>query len=145
MCKSHVNVNHLHLHVWTFYNYIYTIVVYIYSFTLTQGQCKYLLNTFTWPYVNVLKCVTIYIKVIRKVTLSLVLLSRNLIKYGYDMVKFSIYVQGSKVTIIVVQVKAMKINANTTRIHDLSNHIIWLHYPFWPLNIFILIRNSSVK
>jgi preprotein translocase subunit Sec63 len=31
------------------------------------------------------------------------------------------------------------------RIHGLSNHTTWLNDPFWPLNISILTRSSSVK
>jgi hypothetical protein len=72
VCKSSVSViNHLHLHVQIFYTYTYLLqCVYIF-FTLTQGQCKYLSNTFTC--VNVLGCVNT--KIICKVTLSLGLLS----------------------------------------------------------------------
>jgi len=59
--KSHVtvnDVNDLQLHIQTFYTYI--VGVCIIFFTLTQGQCKYLSNTFTWPHANVVgarKCI----------------------------------------------------------------------------------------
>jgi hypothetical protein len=73
VCKSNISVNHLHLPVHIFYTYTYLLqCVYIY-FTLTQGQCKYLSNTFTC--VNVLGCVSVNTKIICKVTECLGLLS----------------------------------------------------------------------
>jgi len=50
-------------HGQTFYTYTYFVVLYIYI-TLTQGLCKYLSNTFTWPCVNVLEYVGEYTRVI---------------------------------------------------------------------------------
>ncbi len=88
VCKSWISVNHLHLHVQTFYTYI--VDVYIFIFTLT------------WPCIIVLRCVSVYTKVIHKVTLSLGLLSPsnrscsvsikwgNFIKSGYEMLKVTL-------------------------------------------------------
>jgi len=54
----------------TFYTCTYISVTYIYIYiTLTQGLCKYLSNTFTWPCVNVLEHVGVHIRVICKVIL----------------------------------------------------------------------------
>ncbi len=96
MCKSNVIVNHLHLQVQIFNAYIYPIAVYIYIYfllffyyfflILTQGQCKYLSNTLTWPHVNVLGHVIVSVSTkIYKVTLSLGLISPQTILLGVSI------------------------------------------------------------
>ncbi len=95
MCKSNVIVNHLHLQVQIFNAYIYPIAVYIYIFyfilflfflILTQGQCKYLSNTLTWPHVNVLGHVIVSVSTkIYKVTLSLGLISPQTFLLGVSI------------------------------------------------------------
>ncbi len=72
-CKSNVSVNHLHLHVQSFYTYISLIVVDIYIFTLTR------------PRVNVLGHVSVNIKIICKFTLSLGLLSPQILLLGVSI------------------------------------------------------------
>jgi hypothetical protein len=52
----------------------FTLMLILVSFilfylTLTQGLCKYLSNTFTWPCVHVLEHVGVYTRVIHKVIL----------------------------------------------------------------------------
>jgi hypothetical protein len=69
-CKSYVNVKHLYFHVDKPFTLALILMSYIYIYiTLTQGLCKYLSNTFTWPCVNVLEHVGVYIRVICKVIL----------------------------------------------------------------------------
>jgi hypothetical protein len=34
--------------------------MYVYCFTLSQGQCKYLSTTFTWPCENILGSVSVH-------------------------------------------------------------------------------------
>jgi len=97
MCKSNVIVNHLHLQVQIFNAYIYPIAVYIYIYflfflflfyflILTQGQCKYLSNTLTWPHVNVLGHVIVSVSTkIYKVTLSLGLISPQTFLLGVSI------------------------------------------------------------
>lgn len=71
-CKSYVNVKHLYLHMDKPFTLALILVSHIYIYiyiTLTQGLCKYLSNTFTWPWVNVLEHVGVYTRVIRKVIL----------------------------------------------------------------------------
>jgi hypothetical protein len=67
-CKSYVK--HLYLHVDKPFTLTLILLSFIYfSFALTQGLCKYLSNTFTWPCVNVLEHVGVYTRAIHKVIL----------------------------------------------------------------------------
>jgi hypothetical protein len=53
------------IYTYTLKKFTLTLILFLciifYFFTFTQGQCKYFSNTFTWPFVNVLQCVKVYI------------------------------------------------------------------------------------
>ncbi len=130
--------------------------MYIHFFTLafTWGQYKYLSNTHTQPWINVLGHVSVNTKIICKVTLSLGLLSPKpeiLLNLRTKCWKSAFNAQGSRLIIVALQVvtEALKKKGKTGQnsIHHLqAQH--WLFGLTKPVHIlkspFILTTNSEI-